>query len=116
VRSTEVPIRPGLAAAVERVRLENVRGRHDDESAGLGVRVHTCWSTTTSARPGGLDLELLVRRGTGRDPARDAALLAIPAVRQFERRHSLLLPALLHAVGLLVQYEALEVKEMARRP
>ena len=39
------------------------------------------------------------------------ALLAIPAVRQFERRHSLLLPALLLAVGLLVRYEALEVKD-----
>jgi hypothetical protein len=38
-------------------------------------------------------------------------LLAIPAVRQFERRHSLLLPALRLAVGPLVRYEALEVKD-----
>jgi hypothetical protein len=44
------------------------------------------------------------------------ALLAIRAVRQFERRHSLLLPALLLAVGLLVRYEALEVKDDGPRP
>jgi hypothetical protein len=33
------------------------------------------------------------------------ALLAIPAVQRFERQHSLLLPTLLFAAGLLVGYD-----------
>jgi hypothetical protein len=43
------------------------------------------------------------------------ALLAIPAVRQFERRHSLLLPALLLAVGLLVRYDVFGWGDVAMR-
>jgi acyl-CoA synthetase (AMP-forming)/AMP-acid ligase II len=43
------------------------------------------------------------------------ALLAIPAVRQFERRHSLLLPALLLAAGLLVRYDVFGWDDVAMR-
>jgi hypothetical protein len=43
------------------------------------------------------------------------ALLAIPAVRRFERRHSLLLPALLHATGLLVRYDVFGWGDVAMR-
>ena len=43
------------------------------------------------------------------------ALLAIPAVRRFERRHSLLLPALLLAAGLLVRYDVFDWGEVAMR-
>jgi acyl-CoA synthetase (AMP-forming)/AMP-acid ligase II/peptidoglycan/LPS O-acetylase OafA/YrhL len=43
------------------------------------------------------------------------ALLAIPAVRRFERRHSLLLPALLLAAGLLVRYDVFGWGDVAMR-
>jgi surface polysaccharide O-acyltransferase-like enzyme len=43
------------------------------------------------------------------------ALLAIPAVRRFERRHSLLMPALLLAAGLLVRYDVFSWGDVAMR-
>jgi len=43
------------------------------------------------------------------------ALLAIPAVRRFERRHSVLMPALLLAAGLLVRYDVFNWGDVAMR-
>jgi hypothetical protein len=43
------------------------------------------------------------------------ALLAIPTVRQFERRFSLLLPALLVAAGLLIRYDVFGWGEVTMR-
>jgi acyl-CoA synthetase (AMP-forming)/AMP-acid ligase II len=43
------------------------------------------------------------------------ALLAIPTVRRFERRHSLLMPALLVAAGLLVRYDVFGWGDVAMR-
>ncbi|HET9872891.1 MAG TPA: non-ribosomal peptide synthetase [Propionibacteriaceae bacterium] len=42
-------------------------------------------------------------------------LLSIPAVRRFERRHTLLLPSLILGAGLLVRYDAFGWSDIAQR-